>query len=237
MGADLNAPDHEGKFPLHHAAMNANPAVAGALLEAGADVNAEVNAPRGLVTPLHQAALSNSNPAVITFLIAAGADVNARDVWGFTPLHVAAQYNPHPEIITSLIEAGAEVNARDPDGDVPEERSPNYRTPLFDAVFRPALWNHYVGPWPTRGNTQVIEALVRAGADLEQAHESGRTPLHAAAQTHPAVFPLLLRLGADPNVRDANGKTPMDYALENRSLEGLPEVRRIRESWREPPGP
>lgn len=237
MGADLNAPDHEGKFPLHHAAMNANPAVAGVLLEAGADVNAEVNAPRGLVTPLHQAALSNSNPAVITFLIAAGADVNARDVWGFTPLHVAAQYNPHPEIITSLIEAGAEVNARDPDGYVPEERSPNHRTPLFDAVFRPALWNHYVGPWPTRGNTQVIEALVRAGADLEQADGAGRTPLHAAAKTHPAVFPLLLRLGADPNVRDANGKTPMDYALENRSLEGLPEVRRIRESWRKPPGP
>ena len=233
MGADLNAPDHEGKFPLHHAAMNANPAVSGALLEAGADVNA----PPGGFTPLHQAALSNSNPAVLTFLISAGADVNARDGLGFTPLHKAARYNPHPEIITTLIEAGAEVNARDPDGYVPERRSPNDRTPLFEAVFRPSLWSHYVGPWPTRGNAPVIEALLRAGADLEQADRAGRTPLHAAAQTHPAVFPLLLRLDADPNVRDANGKTPMDYALENRSLEGLPEVRRIRESWRKPPGP
>ena len=233
MGADLQAADHDGKFPLHHAAMNANPAVAAALLEAGADVNA----PRGWFTPLHQAARGNSNPAVITFLIDAGADVSARDGLGLTPLHHAVRYNPHPEIISTLLAAGAEVNARDPDGYVPEGRNANDRTPLFEAVFRPSLWSHYVGPWPTIGNVQAIEALVNAGADLEQADRAGRTPLHAAAQTHPAVFPLLLRLGADPNARDANGRTPLDYALENRSLDGLPEVRRIRESWRRPPGP
>ena len=233
LGAELNAADHEGKLPLHHAAANANPAVAAALLEAGADVSE----PLGWFTPLHQAALSNSNPEVITFLIAAGAEVNAMDGLGFTPLHVAARYNPHPEIIATLLAAGAEVNARDPDGYVPDGRGANDRTPLFEAVFRPSLWGHYVGPYPTRGNVQVIEALLRAGADLEQPDRTGRTPLHAAAQTHPAVFPLLLRLGADPNVRDENGKTPMDYAQENRSLDGLPEVRRIRESWRPPPGP
>lgn len=234
MGAELHAPDHEGKFPLHYAAMNSNPAVAAALLEAGADVNA----PRGGFTPLHQAALSNSNPAVVTLLIATGADVNARDGLGFTPLHAAARYNPHPEIITTLLAAGAEVNARAPAGGIgPEGGRASDLTPLFEAVFRPALWSHYSGPWPTRGNVQVIEALLRAGADLEQPDRTGRTPLHAAAQTHPAVYPLLLRLGADPNVRDANGRTPIDYALENRSLDGLPEVRRIRESWRRPPGP
>lgn len=72
-----------------------------------------------------------------------------------------------------------------------------------------------------------------AGAELEQTDGSGRTPLHAAALWHPAVFPLLVRLGTDPNVRDADGRTPLDYALENRSLEGLAEVRRIREGMRE----
>ncbi len=81
-------------------------------------------------------------------------------------------------------------------------------------------------------NAPVVEALVRAGADLERTDGSGRTPLHAAALWHPAVFPLLARLGADPNARDADGRTPLDYALENRSLEGLAEVRRMREKMR-----
>ena len=85
---------------------------------------------------------------------------------------------------------------------------------------------------PTRVNVPVVEVLVNAGADLEQTDGNGRTPLHAAALSTPAAFPLLLRLGADPNARDADGRTPMDYALGNRSLEGLPEVRRLREAMR-----
>jgi len=82
-------------------------------------------------------------------------------------------------------------------------------------------------------NVQVVEVLVRAGADLEQTDGSGQTALHAAARWSPVAFPLLLRLGADPNVRDADGKTPLDYAFANRLLQGLPEVRRMREAmWR-----
>ena len=79
-------------------------------------------------------------------------------------------------------------------------------------------------------NAAVVEALVRAGADLGQTDGSGRTALHGAALRNPAVFPLLLRLGADPNARDADGRTPLDYAVENRSLEGLAEVRRMWEA-------
>ena len=41
-----------------------------------------------------------------------------------------------------------------------------------------------------------------------------------------------MRLGANPNARDAEDKTPLDYALENRSLEGLEVVRRMREAMR-----
>ena len=126
--------------------------------------------------------------------------------------------------MAALIAAGAEVNARDPDGFVPTGRKANDRTPLLVASTR-------FDSSPT-WNAAVVEALVHAGADLALADRSGSTPLHAAAFWHPAVFPLLLRLGADPNVRDADGKTPLDYALENRSLEGLPEVRRMREALR-----
>ena len=74
---------------------------------------------------------------------------------------------------------------------------------------------------------------MRAGADLTLTDGSGRTALHEAARWHPAVFPLLMRLGADPTVRDAEGRTPMGDALRNRSLEGLPEVRRMRQALRQ----
>ena len=221
-GADVHARDDFYSYtPLH-------PAAAAVLLEAGADVNSLAAGGR---TPLHEAAASASNPAVIELLVAAGADVNAHARNGYTPLHSAAWYNPHPEITIALIAAGADVNARDPDGYVPSERRANDRTPLFMAVYRGGTFISFQR-MPTRPSITIAEVLVRAGADLQQPDGNGRTPLHAAAQSNPAVFPLLLRLGADPNALDADGKTPMDYALENRSLEGLPEVLRMREAMR-----
>ena len=231
-GADLHAPSDEsyyrGNTPLHYAGKNPNSAVGAALIEAGADVNALSRDDR---TPLHEAAAWSANPELIGLLVAAGADVNARDAAGYTPLHSAAWYNPRPEIATALLAGGADVNARHPDGYVPSGLPGDDQTPLFMAVNRGGV---YIGgqPRPTRSNVSVVEVLVRAGADLKQTDNSGLTPLHAAARWTPAAYPLLLRLSADPNARDADGKTPLDYALENRSLEGLPEVRRLREAMR-----
>ncbi|MDE2763880.1 MAG: ankyrin repeat domain-containing protein [Gemmatimonadota bacterium] len=221
-GADLEARSREGYTPLHQAATNANPAVTALLLEAGADVHAVSWTGE---TPLHVAARANSNPAVLNLLLEAGADVNAPDPNGHAPLHKAAWYSAHPGIVNALIAGGAHVNARDRDGHVPSGRRANDRTPLWLASDR-------MGRDHPTWNAAVVEALVRAGGNLELPDGAGRTPLHAAALRHPAVFPLLLRLGADPSARDEDGWTPLDYALKNRSLEGLEEVRRMREASR-----
>ena len=223
-GAEINARGERGVTPLHYAASNRNPAVAALLLEAGAEVNAPGS--DGL-TPLHSAAAGNSNPAVLSVLLAAGADVHARGAYNHlhapagrvTPLHTAAYWNSNPEIVTMLVAAGA-----DPDG------GDLSASPVLEQGAALPL-----GAFGTRSpislaasdnpNPAVIEALVRAGSDLERAGPSGQTILHFAAQNAPHAFPLLLRLGADPEVRDAEGRTPMDHARENPLLRPWERVR------------
>ena len=211
-GADPNARGVRGETPLHNAARNRNPAVAELLLEAGADVNARTF--RG-ISPLHRAASWNPNPDVLAVLLEAGADVHARGWYStatdppgrLTPLHSAANWTRNPEIVTMLVAAGA-----DPDGG--EARDSLARSPVRMAAFGQ--------------DVAVLEALLRAGANLDLPDWQGRTVLHRAAMQSPYAFPKLLRLGADPEARDADGKTPMDYAKGNPALNPWARVRNSR---------
>ena len=73
----------------------------------------------------------------------------------------------------------------------------------------------------------MIEALAKAGADLNVRNHQGWTPLHLAVDIDIdsvsqsrgdmdhlpfQTVRLLLSLGADPTVRDERGKTPRDVA-------------------------
>ena len=248
-GADVGARAWPwGGTPLHVAARNPNPAVAALLLDAGANVKARqfawISSPvtvagedvttRGLggITPLHEAAMLNPNPQVLALLLEAGADPGAL-AWrsenhhyhwsgNVTPLYDAARSNAksensNPEIVATLVAAGADVDGHGAQLNIPSQPqtafSPGpHLSPLYLAVH-------------THGHPATIEALARAGADLELTDSSGRTALHMAAINHPAVFPLLLRLGADPEALDAEGKTPMDYARENYMLQPWERVK------------
>ena len=214
--------------PLHRAAVNGNPAVAALLLEAGADVLA-----RGSTgwTVLHDV-VGNSNPEVLAVLVDAGAELEAvaefpDSHWAYgsrTPLLEAAGVSREPAIVTALVEAGADINARvtgttlpfvmegQATMTIPEERG---ATVLHMAALR-------------NRNPEIVEALVRAGADLEARDRRGRTALHVAAMRNGIVFERLLDLGADPAALDDEGKTPLDYARDNIGLQGLEEVMRLR---------
>jgi uncharacterized protein len=97
-------------------------------------------------TDLHYAA-EQGELSRVTELLAEGADPNATDIQGFTPLHFAAQ-SYEPEICVLLIQAGATVDAINGVGN----------TPLHVTVFN------------SQGRGEVIELLLTAGADTDQAN-------------------------------------------------------------------
>jgi hypothetical protein len=116
-GEDVNKRDPKrGQTALHKAAYNDKPVTLKALIEAGADVNAQGSNNMGS-TPLSFATQAG-NPMIVMELIKAGADVNLARDDGTTPLHMAARYG-YEGCAAVLIHAGADVHRRTNTGTTP----------------------------------------------------------------------------------------------------------------------
>ena len=103
----------DGFTALHPAAFFGREAVAGMLLERGADVSAVASNPLR-VQPLHSAA-AGGHTAVARLLLEHGADPNARQEGGFVPLHAAAQAG-NDELHELRLESGADQDGATDDG-------------------------------------------------------------------------------------------------------------------------
>lgn len=120
-GADVNVRDQGGRTPLYYAAGGGCPENVEALLDAGAEVNAAVDAnavSSGVAEPLpiNQACKGRefgfgASTDVVRQLVAAGSKLDEPGYDGMTPLHWAA-VRGNDAMAEVLLEAGANANAR-----------------------------------------------------------------------------------------------------------------------------
>jgi ankyrin repeat protein len=206
-GANLEAQGPYGTA-LHEAAIGNHKDIVELLINKGANVNAKDKSGN---TPLYYASTfgegrkrNNKNDwDIAKFLVSNGADINMKPGSGDTPLHSAALYAPE-EIVRLFLDNGADVNVKLSSPGWPR-KSNSGPTPLHNACMR------------TDMNTEIVELLIAAGADLnakcysEQA--DGWTPLSfACLHENTKAVELLIAKRAKINPISDLGNTPMHYA-------------------------
>ena len=195
-------PNNDGtaKSALHCAAGTGNLALVKSLLDLGADVNVKDDASN---TPLFSASGSiryykrrevANNLDIVKLLIERGADINSAGVAG--PALVASIQARSLEVFDYLLEKGANVKVKNKDG----------MTPLMLIAYS---YNNRNKEIDTR-----VNALIKAGAVVNEVNNSGQTALMIAVNNRSTnVIRTLLENGADPSVEDKNGSNILGYAL------------------------
>eukprot|EP00854_Cymbomonas_tetramitiformis_P002592 gene2592-3345_t len=193
-GADPNAvseQDSEQRAPLHWAALEGYTAIVELLLENGADLHCRDR----FGDPALNSAIKEDRLATVETLLKAGAQVNGDRGDSARPLNLAARFGSIP-VLEALVQAGAALQIHNEDGATPLHSAiiagslPNTNfllkagaevdaihlgqgdSPLFVMIHR-----HHVQP----GNG-VLEALMQAGADVNQVNRSRDTPLRLAVR-------------------------------------------------------
>lgn len=193
-----------GVTPLHEAARRGHADIVEALICAGANIHATTSCSDKAVshhchhlTPLHFAARSG-DVRCVELLLKAGARADAMAYNNRTPLHYASK---NGLIVNRLLKAGASLNAR----------TEGFQwTPAHIAAKRNEL--------------EIAEALLEAGANVDEKDCAGRTMLTFAAEKgHSQMVQMLIRHGARVDVLDELDSRPLIEA----AFHGYAEVMEI----------
>ncbi|CAG0915375.1 unnamed protein product [Notodromas monacha] len=204
-GADVHAKDKGGLVPLHNACSYGHFEVTELLISAGANVNAM---DLWQFTPLHEAA-SKMRTEVCSLLMAHGADPTLLNCHSKSPVDLA----PSPELQEKLayefkghclLDACRQADVQR----VKKAISPeviNFKHPYTgDTSLHCA-----VSSLGSR-RKQVVELLLRKGANPNEKSKEVLTPLHVSGDHfHLDVMECLLRNGAKTNALDGFGQTAL----------------------------
>jgi cytohesin len=197
--ADPNARDDDGQTLLHVSSRLGHLNAVEGLLELGVDVNSRDN--RGQ-TPFQialgecQLYLGRKEVRLVQLLLKHGADPNTRADDGQTLLHLSSR-DRCLEVAKGLLELGVDVNSCDNRGQTPLQ--------IAFETFK---------SYPIMGATDLVQLLLKYGADPKIQSDDGQTLLHVFSEyEHLEAAERLLKLGVDVNSRNGRGQTPLHIAL------------------------
>lgn len=225
--ADVNVTDARHTTPLHWAVMAGSTDMAKLLQANGAKIEAasydsQANGPTALTW-----AIAKENESMVKLLLENHANPNIRFDWNAfnwnhcTPLLMAIKRcGNEPGIVRSLLEHGADPNAKGDDSDaIPLLRAIQLRN---NAALR-HLIDYKVNlnvnsPWGSYltavgyGNSEAVEILSEAGADINVNENFYDTALHLAVQRNDTrMVSLLIAHKANVNALNGTGQPPLAY--------------------------
>ena len=195
-GADPNIPDCKGATCIHHAVIKGcSKDVLETIMNHGADVNATN---KNNETALMLACEKGSKEA-INVLLSAGADPSIAKADGDTGLHYAVYGDCNKEVLQSILRHGVDVNAT----------NKKNVAALMIACHK--------------GNTDSIDTLLNAGADLNIPDCKGAMCIHHAVVNSCSkdVLQTIVNHGSDVNATNANNVTALMLACQKGSKDAI----------------
>ena len=175
------------------------------LLGKGADINSTTSKKETALI-LQFFGINPKSMAVVRFLLAQGADVTVQDKYGESVLF---RLGDSPEMVAEMVARGADVNVQNNQGETPLHHVIRTRRircveALLKAGAQSGKKNHKgAAPlhYATAGDPspEMVELLLRHGADVNAEMQDGRRPIdNAIQQGSDKVVQLLKARGAKP---------------------------------------
>jgi ankyrin repeat protein len=194
---------------------NNRQSIAKLLLANGADVNQQG---LGGKTAIVYAALAGAGyRECVEVLIAAGADLDLRDDRGHTVLTMVAAAENY-QMLNLLIQAGASTAGLESIQLIQAASSGNIdrvRSLLSSKVNLDLDRGAAIGKAAAAGHTEIVELLIRAGANVNLSDRAGFTPIASAAYAgYGDIVRLLVDAGADIQApaSESHSYSPLEYA-------------------------